>query len=298
MKVFVTGASGYVGFAVACALRRAGHEVHGMVRRQETETMLRRAEIHPVVGSMQNPAAMRSVAEQCAVLIHAAADYQADTLKLDRQMIEVVLAIAKRGAQPRTVIYTSGVWVHGDTGGELVDETTPLRPARMVQNRPEIERLVLEYPNVRGLVVRPGCVYGGRGGLTGAWFSGAEKGEVSIVGDGENRWAMVHIEDLADAYLRLAESGLKGEVFNITDRSRATVNEMTAAAVIAAGGKAKFKHVPLAEAQSNMGDFAECLALNQHVDGRKAVRLLGWQPKHGGFVDGAQTYYQAWKAWC
>ncbi|MDE1887152.1 MAG: NAD-dependent epimerase/dehydratase family protein [Gammaproteobacteria bacterium] len=297
MKIFVTGASGYVGFAVACALRRAGHEVYGMVRRKEAETLLRRAEIHPVTATMQNPAAAQATVEQCAVLIHAAADYQTDTMKTDRQMVAVLLATARRSLQHKTVIYTSGVWVHGDTGGELVDETTVLHPAQLVKDRPEIERLVLESPGIRGLVVRPGCVYGGRGGLTGAWFSGAESGEVNIVGNGDNRWAMVHVEDLADAYLQLAESGLKGEVFDITDRSRATVNEMAAAAVIAAGGKAKFKHIPLAEAQQGMGDFAACLALDQHVDARKAVRLLGWQPKHGGFVDSAEIYYQAWKAW-
>jgi hypothetical protein len=44
-----------------------------------------------------------------------------------------------------------------------------------------------------------------------------------------------------------------------------------------------------------MGDFAECLALDQHVDARKAVRLLGWQPRHGGFADDAETYFMSWK---
>jgi len=296
MKVLVTGASGYIGFAVASALSRAGHEVYGLVRREQARILLLRAEIHPLLGKMQEPAGLQHAVEHCSVLIHAAADYQADTFKLDRLMIDALLT-ARNSAQPKTVIYTSGVWVYGDTGNELVDETTPLKPARQVKPRPETERLVLEHPHVRGLVIRPGCVYGGRGGLTGMWFGGDQKSEVKIIGDGNNRWAMVHVEDLADAYLRAAESGLKGEVFNITDRSRSSVNEMAEAAVIAAGGHAKFTHVPLPEAEKNMGDFAECLALNQHVDSRKAVRLLGWQPQHGGFVDGISTYYAAWKAW-
>ncbi|MGH8414637.1 MAG: NAD-dependent epimerase/dehydratase family protein, partial [Gammaproteobacteria bacterium] len=51
MKIFVTGASGYVGFAVACALRRAGHEVYGLVRREESRMLLQRAEINPVPGN-------------------------------------------------------------------------------------------------------------------------------------------------------------------------------------------------------------------------------------------------------
>jgi hypothetical protein len=50
------------------------------------------------------------------------------------------------------------------------------------------------------------------------------------------------------------------------------------------------------EAARKMGDLAEALALDQHVDSRKAVRRLGWQPRHGGFLDGVATYFEAWKA--
>jgi nucleoside-diphosphate-sugar epimerase len=147
----------------------------------------------------------------------------------------------------------------------------------MVAWRPEHERLVLENPGVRGLVVRPGCVYGLAGSLTGRWFESAESGEAEVVGDGTNRWAMVHAHDLADAYVRLAESAYAGEIFNVTDRSRSTAGEME-------------------EAAKTMGDLATSLALDQHVDSRKAVSRLGWQPRHGGFVDGVDTYYAAWKA--
>ena len=49
--------------------------------------------------------------------------------------------------------------------------------------------------------------------------------------------------------------------------------------------------------RETMGTLAECLALDQHVDSRKAVRLLGWQPKHGGFADEVEECFEAWKAW-
>ncbi|MGH8312214.1 MAG: NAD-dependent epimerase/dehydratase family protein [Gammaproteobacteria bacterium] len=297
MRILVVGASGYLGYAVASALARAGHEVHGLVRRPEVANMLRKAEIQPLMGKLQEPASFTAAAAQCSVIIYAAADYQVDTLAADRAAIEALLGVAARGPKPKTFIYTSGVWVHGDTGDAMADETTPLAPPRAVQARPAIEQLVLEHPQVRGLVIRPGDVYGGRGGLTGMWFEGAEKGELRVIGDGRNRWPLVHVDDLADAYVRLAESGLSREVFNVTDRSRAAVNEIAEAVVRATGSKAKITHVPLAEATKQMGAFAECLALNQHVDSRKAVQRLGWQPRHGGFVDAAEIYYQAWKAW-
>ena len=132
----------------------------------------------------------------------------------------------------------------------------------------------------------------GAGGLTGRWF--AEPG--AVVGDGRNRWTMVHLDDLADAYVRAAESGLAGEIFNVTDRSRLTVLEMATAAARAAGYTGEIRPLPLTEARKTLGDFADALALSQHVDSGKAVRLLGWQPRHGGFLDEVEVFYRAWKA--
>lgn len=297
MKVFVTGATGYIGFNVAMAYRRAGHAVWGLTRSTEKARILERHEIRPVVGSMQAADRWQDAASACAVLIHAAVDYQADPFALDKQTVEFLLSLANRGPQPKTLIYTSGVWVYGDTRGTLVDETTPLAPPKMVAPRPATEQLVLSAGHVRGVVIRPGCVYGYQGGLTGMWFAGAfQEKNLSAVGDGGNRWTMVHADDLADAYRRVGESGLHGEVFNITDRSRWSVAEMLRAVVRVTGYTGKMQFVPVAEAAKGMGDFAECLALDQHVDARKAVRLLGWQPKHGGFVDDVETYFTSWKA--
>jgi nucleoside-diphosphate-sugar epimerase len=295
MRIFVTGATGTIGGAVAVAMRRAGHEVRGLVRSPEKAARLRRYEIEPVVGDMTRPGSYHEALDECSVLVHAAVDYGAGVVEPDRAVIDTLLAAGARGSRPKTVLYTSGVWLYGDTGERLVDETAPPAPARMVGWRPEHERLVLENPGVRGLVIRPGCVYGLGGSLTGRWFESADSGQAEIVGDGANRWAMVHVHDLADAYVRLAESGYAGEVFNVTDRSRSTVREMAEAAVRAAGHPGAVRLVSVEEAAQTMGDLASCLALDQHVDSRKAVSRLGWQPRHGGFVDGVDTYYAAWK---
>ena len=297
MNVFITGATGYIGFNVAMAYRRAGHAVWGLTRSEQKAQLLARHEIRPVVGRMQEAARWASTAKNCSVLIHAAVDYQADTFAIDQQTVEFLLSVARQGPQPKTLIYTSGVWVYGNTRGALVDETTPLDPPKLVARRPAAEQMVLDAAGVRGLVLRPGCVYGYQGGLTGMWFAAAVKEKaLTAVGDGGNRWTVVHADDLADAYLRAGESGLRGEVFNITDRSRWSVGEMlnAVARVTAYTGKTTF--IPVAEASKTMGDFAECLALDQHADSRKALRLLGWQPKHGGFVDDAETYHLSWQA--
>ncbi len=300
MKVFVTGASGYIGFNVACALRRAGHEVYGLVRSEQNAARLRRHEIQPVLGSMQRQDSFKAVASQCAVLVHCAVDDQADTFMLDRTTVEALIGYGEFGAQPKTVIYTSGVWVYGATHGRLVDETVAPAPAKLVARRAATEALVIEAKHVRGIVIRPGIVYGRQGGLTAQWFAAAVRsggaGPFEVVGDGRQHWAMVHVDDLADLYVRAAESGLKGEIFNAVDRSRTSVRELAEAAARAAGHTGEIHYVPVAEAAKALGDLAECLALDQFVDGRKAERVLGWRPRHGGFVEEAAIYFESWKA--
>jgi nucleoside-diphosphate-sugar epimerase len=162
--------------------------------------------------------------------------------------------------------------------------------------RVETEKRVLSAAGIRGLVMRPGCVYGYGGSMTAMWFAGAAAGALEAVGDGHNRWATVHADDCADAYVRAASSGLAGEIFNVTDRSRAPVRRLVTAAARAAAFTAEIRWVPLDEARRKMGGFADALALDQHVDSRKAVARLGWQPAHGGFEDEVETYYAAWKA--
>ncbi len=297
MKVFITGATGYVGFNVASAFRRAGHEVWGLVRSTEKARMLVQHEIQPVIGSMQRPESYIKTAEQCSVLVHAAAEMSNETVELDRKTIEIFLLASKEGAQPKTVIFTSGVWVHGNTGGSLVDETTPLAPAKLVAWRPAHERMVLESDRMRGIVIRPGCVYGRQGSITNDWFKGASEHGLKVIGDGTNRWSMVHIDDLAQSYVHAAESGLGGEIFNIVDHYRSTVTEMAQASARAAGYAGKIQYIPLDEAVKTMGPYAECLALDQNVDGSKALRLLKWTPRHPSFVDGIETYFASWKAW-
>jgi len=147
------------------------------------------------------------------------------------------------------------------------------------------------------MVIRPGVVYGKSGGLTGLWFDGASNSNVlRVVGDGYNRWAMVHVDDLAQGYLQGAQSGISGEVFNLVDSSRDTVMHMVGTAAQAAGHTRQLEFIPVANAAETMGAMAEALALDQIVDAGKAARLLNWQPKHSHFTTEICTYLAAWQA--
>ncbi|HEY8039169.1 MAG TPA: NAD-dependent epimerase/dehydratase family protein [Polyangiaceae bacterium] len=299
MRVFLTGASGYIGSSVARALTRAGHDAVGLVRKPEQAKRLEAHEGTAVLGEMGDPGTWREAAGTCGALIHCAADGSASQWDLDGRTVDALLAIARDAGRPRRVLYTSGVWVYGTTGNTPADESSPLAPPALNAPRPGIEQRVLagNAGAVRTLVLRPGCVYGGPGSLTATWFEAGAKGaRARVIGKGTERWAMVHRDDLADAYVRALESPYGGEVFNVVDRSRFTVLDCARAAMGAAGGTGEPELVPLEKARAELGPFADALALDQHVDARKAASLLGWQPRHGGFVDGVDRYHRAWRA--
>ena len=299
MQVFVTGATGFIGSAVASAFARAGHQVLGLTRSQDKAASLAGREIEPIVGSIDAPDAWLARARGCSVILHCAAEYTARFLELDRQVVEQLLGLRGRPGAALTVVYTSGCWVYGDTGAKSADETTELRPPALVTARARTEERVLgaESEHLHTIVIRPGCVYGGTGSLTARWFeTAAQNGAAEIVGDGAQRWSMIHLDDLADLYLCAAESGCRGEVFNASDRSRSTVLECATAAGRAAGAQGRVVKTSVADAAKKMGAFAECLGFDQHIDSSKAVRRLGWQPRHAGFVDEVERLHRSWRA--
>jgi nucleoside-diphosphate-sugar epimerase len=296
MRVFVTGASGFIGSAVAAEFARAGHDVLGLVRSPGKAQALHAAEVATVPGTIESRAEWIGRAGECDVIVHAAAESSPRAFDVDREFVEAFLEGVRA---PRTFLYTSGTWVNGDTGGQRVDESTAPRPHPYVARRVEHERRVLRADGgpLRTVVIRPGCVYGGSGSLTGLWFSSAVKeGAARIVGDGRNRWSMIHRDDLARLYVLAAESGCRGEIFNAGDRSRATVRECAEAASRAAGAAGRVASSTVAEAVAKLGPWAECLALDQDVDAGKASRTLGWQPKHAGFIEESGRCFLAWKA--
>lgn len=299
MRVFVTGASGYIGNAVALAFRRAGHRVYGMVRNETRAHGLLCDEIEPVIGQLSNPPSYAAALQQSDVYVHCAFDMSDHGVQQDKETIGVLLAAARAGQSRKTIIYTSGCWVYGNTGHEVVDEGTPARPLPLVAWRPKHEQLILDNakPSLRTLVMRPGCVYGGLGGLTGIWFSSARRGSVDIVDRGQNRWPMIHVQDLASVYVLAAEQeAYNGLIFNISDGSRNTVREMCEEVARVAGIPGSLRFLNREEASVQYGGLAEGLLADLQMSSSRARLLLGWQPRHCNFLDFAADYWKAWNA--
>ncbi len=299
MKVFVTGGSGYIGNAVCLRLKKAGHDVQALVRSKEKGPALQAAGVKLILGDLGGPAGYAAAAYGAQAMVHCAQDQGPQSVDMDRKAILTARELL-HGRVGGTFIYTSGIWVLGDTGGEMADESRPLNPAKIVAWRPAHEQLALEMAKegIRAVVVRPGIVYGGaRGGIPSMFFGTALKqGAAQIVGEGANHWPMVHLDDLAELYVRLVERAPAGSIFHATDASTRTVRELAEAASRAAGKDGKVSVLPLEKAKKAMGGpFAEALALDQKVSSEKARTELDWRPRHEDFVPEAPQLFAQWQ---
>src|SRR5260370_14563368 len=108
MQVFITGATGYIGFAVAAALRRADYRVFGLARTQAKASRLERHEIQPVIGDLADPNSYAAVATECGVLIHTAFDYAANGVAKDTTTLETLLEAWRWSPPSEAGIHTSG----------------------------------------------------------------------------------------------------------------------------------------------------------------------------------------------
>src|SRR4051812_24072662 len=138
MKVFLTGGSGYIGSAVALALKKAGHDVLALVRSEAKGEPLKKAGVKLAGGELGKPAGYAGSAWGRAAFVHLAQEYSPQGPELDRKTISSARDLL-RGQVGATFIYTSGCWVHGGTDGAVVDESVPLKPARAVEWRPAHE---------------------------------------------------------------------------------------------------------------------------------------------------------------
>lgn len=297
MNIFVTGATGYIGHAVVGELVALGHAVTGLVRNDAKAELVRRLGARPVVGDIADPASYREHAAEHEALVHTAFGSGPGAVAADRTALETLIAAARDGGA-RSLVYTSGIWVLGATGNAPAFEGAPTdHPAALVAWRVAHEQLALEAGilHLASAVIRPGVVYGGRGGLTASYFETAEKeGAAAYVGDGGNRVPMIHVEDLARFYRRVVEHHGRG-VFHAVDGNAVLLADAARAASEAAGKQGATRSIPLEQARQTMGPFADCLALDQVIQSRRATEI-GWRPEHPNFLGEAAKAYLEWKS--
>jgi nucleoside-diphosphate-sugar epimerase len=282
MRIFLTGATGYVGSAVLEAMLRGGHEVTALVREPATAERVSSRGVRAVVGDLSKPSSYTAAAEGCDSIVHTASDHSSRRQRIDWQAIDTLLAVAARraaGGRPTAFVYTSGVWVLGDTQGRAT-ETAVVNPTPLVAWRPDHERLVIEAARdglIRTAVIRPGIVYGGARGIIGDLLKDAANGLVRVIGDGRNHWPCVYDRDLADLYVRVATHPDASGIFHANDEADERVDDIVESIARHARMPPDVRHVPLQEARAKLGAYADALALDQIV-GSPRARALGWAP--------------------
>lgn len=187
MDVFLTGATGYIGGAIADALLRAGHAVLGLARSDKVAEVMRARSISPLRGDLRDSASLTRGAQQADAVIQAGTTNSSDMDRVDIAAVDAILMALEGTRKP--FIYTSGCWVLGNTGNTIADEGAPTDPPAIVAWRPALERRVLAATTrgIRSVVIRPAVVYGRGGGIPAILINLAHQyGAARYIGRGEN----------------------------------------------------------------------------------------------------------------
>ncbi|MGA1798967.1 NAD-dependent epimerase/dehydratase family protein [Sphingomonas sp. 4RDLI-65] len=280
MKIFVTGASGFIGGSFAAEAVRRGHEVRGLVRSAEKARLCEAFGIVPVHGTLADHDLLAAESRGADAVVNAASSD-------DRPAIDAMLAaLAGSG---KALLHTSGSSIvadhaNGEPSDTVFDEDHLPTPTPKKAARVALDQAVLSAPGVRSIVLCNALVYGDALGpkarsvqlpLLIDWAR--ETGSAAYIGRGLNRWSTVHIADVVDLYL-LALEQAPAETFAFVESGEASFRDM--AQSIADGlhlGEPVSITVGVAEERWGSARTRYSLASNSRV---RSVRTpaLGWRP--------------------
>jgi len=280
VRILVTGATGYIGAVVCETLSARGHTVVGTARSPAAEAELAAHGYEIAHADLVEPESLARAAAACDAVVHTAATQDEDMGPAEQAAVRAMLAgLAGSG---KAFVYTSGVWVYGSAPpGRVMDEDTPPDPVALFAWRPALEAEVIAAAarGVRTIVIRPGMVYGRGGGPCNHFAAMAEDGVPRYVGDGQNHWSLVHVDDLAALYALAIERAPAGTLVNGVAGPPLRVRDLAEAAAAGAGFEAAPVAWPVMEAAVELGaDDADGVTRDHRISGERARALLGWVP--------------------
>jgi nucleoside-diphosphate-sugar epimerase len=287
MRIFMTGANGFIGGAVAAALIVDGHRVRGLVRDKTKAQAVAAHGIDPVIGTLDDAALLRDEAAASDGVVNAANSGH-------RGAVETLIAGLAGSGKP--LVHTSGTSIIADKAmGEPSDrifyEDTPIVPEAERVARVAIDRLVRDAQGIRSVVLCNSMIYGHALGVPAQSVQvpvlaqqARTSGVARYIGRGLNRWSNVHIADVADLYVLAIARAPAGSFIYVENGEEALGEVVRAIATRLGLGPAQ--SWPAEQAIEAWGREKATFSLgsNSRVRGKRAIEL-GWMPKHRSITD-------------
>ncbi|MBW8687496.1 SDR family oxidoreductase [Chitinophaga rhizophila] len=288
MRVFVTGATGFVGSAVVKELIGAGHEVLGLARSAASAEALMAAGAAVHHGSLEDLESLRQGAAASEAVIHTAfihdfSKYE-ENCETDRHVIEAIGAVLEGSRRP--FIITSGTAVVSAERAITEDDLATATASAIPRVASEEAAAAIAARGVNASVLRlPPSVHGdGDHGFVPALINIArEKGISAYIGDGNNRWPAVHRLDAARVYRLIIEKGEGQPVFHAIGDEGVPVKDIATA--IGKGLGLPVGSISPAEAAAHFGWLGIFAGLDLRGSAAKTKTWLGWKPEHVGLIE-------------
>jgi nucleoside-diphosphate-sugar epimerase len=286
MRVFVTGATGFIGSALVPELIQAGHTVLGMTRSEKGAEVLARAGADVHHGTLEDIESLRTGAAQADAVIHLAFNHDFSRFQAnceeDRRAIEAMGEVLAGSVRP--FIGTAGVLVGKPIPGHPLDEDD-VKPQDGFPRMSEEATLETVEKGVRGIVMRLSQIHDThRQGLVSFLIQTAMEKKVSAyIGDGSNRWAAAHVSDTARLYRLALEKGEAGSKWHAVGEQGVAAKDIAEAL----GHRLNLPVVSISpeDAPAHFGFLSHFMMLDCPTSNTKTRERLGWEPTGPGLIE-------------
>jgi nucleoside-diphosphate-sugar epimerase len=287
MRVFVTGATGFIGTELVKELIDAGHEVRGLTRSDAGAEQLELvgAEVHR--GNLQDLDSLRSGATGMDTVVHLAFSHDFSTFAQNAQdELKAIEALGSVMKPDKLLVVTSGVGLAKGAPGHVRIESDPPTDVPSIPRRPEQAARAAAEKGVHVAIVRLPQVHDTRKqGLVPLLTQTArEKGVSAYVGDGANRWAAAPLKDVAHLYRLAVEKKRAGvTVYNAVQEEGVSLREI--AETLGKGLTVPVISIAPEKAAEHFGWFAHFAALDMPASSEWTRKTLGWDPTGPGLIE-------------